>query len=111
MLFISHKTEDKEVANEVLRRALAHGYSDKHLGPKDNLPWSPPGETDNCPFPGLMCFDEKHAPVYYGREQERDVVIQQLQKMRSGGVPRLLMIVDGSGTENRRCSARACCRG
>ena len=203
MLFISHKTEDKEIANEVLRRALEHGYSDKqifldsdpgsgieagaqwesriyeslkhtramivlcspnwlksqwcyveigyakamaisvfpiviepcevgsalsatqavdltratdaaardaafdrlwtaldvqHLGPKDNLPWPPPGETDNCPFPGLMCFAEKHAPVFFGREQERDAVIQQLQKMRSSGMPRLLMIVGGSGS-------------
>ena len=31
MLFISHKTEDKDVANEVLRRALEHGYSDKQI--------------------------------------------------------------------------------
>ena len=31
MLFISHKTEDKDIANEVLRRVLAHGYSDKQI--------------------------------------------------------------------------------
>ena len=205
MLFISHKTEDKVIANEVLRRALERGYSDKqifldsdpgsgieagaawerkiyeslkhtramivlcspnwlaaeskwcfvelgsakamaisvfpiviepcqvgstlsatqavdltratnaaardaaferlwtaldaqHLGPKDNLPWPPPGETDHCPFPGLMCFDERHAPVFFGREPERDAVIQRLQGMRGNGVPRLLMIVGGSGS-------------
>ena len=203
MLFISHKSEDSAIANEVLRRALEHGYSAKqifldndpgsgieagaewerkiyeslkhtramivlcspnwlksqwcalelgyakamaisvfplviepyevggtlsatqavdltgaadeatrdaafkrlwtaldaqHLGPKDNPPWPPPGETDNCPFPGLMFFDEKQAPVFFGREPERDAVIQQLQEMRGSGVPRLLMIVGGSGS-------------
>ena len=203
MLFVSHKTEDKAIANEILRRFLERGYSDKqifldsdpgsgieagtawerkiyeslkhtramivlcspnwlksqwcfvelgyakamaisvfpiviekcdvgstlsatqaidlttgmdsasrnssfdrlwaaleeqHLGPKDNLPWPPPGEKDNCPFPGLMYFDEKDAPVFYGREQERDTVIKQLKEMRKSGVPRLLMIVGGSGS-------------
>jgi len=31
MLFISQMTEDKAIANEVLRRAREHGYSDKQI--------------------------------------------------------------------------------
>jgi hypothetical protein len=31
VLFISHKTEDKAIANEVLQRALARGYSAKQI--------------------------------------------------------------------------------
>lgn len=31
MLFISHKTEDKDIAREVLRRVLERGYSDKQI--------------------------------------------------------------------------------
>ena len=27
-----------------------------------------------------MYFDEKHAPVFFGREQERDTVIKQLKE-------------------------------
>jgi len=84
----------RDAAFERLWTAL----EEKHLGPKDNLPWPPPGEPDPCPFPGLMCFDEKHAPVFFGREQERDAVIQRLKAMRGNGLPRLLMIVGGSGS-------------
>ncbi|MCY2978559.1 MAG: toll/interleukin-1 receptor domain-containing protein [Planctomycetota bacterium] len=85
-------------ARDTALNRLWTALEEQHLGPKDNLPWPPPGEPDNCPFPGLMYFDEKHAPVFFGREQERDTVIKQLKAMRSCGVPRLLMIVGGSGS-------------
>jgi TIR domain/AAA ATPase domain len=68
------------------------------LGPMEDLPWPPPGITDACPFPGLSCFDEQYAPVFFGREQERDAILQRLKAMRGSGVPRLLMIVGGSGS-------------
>lgn len=70
----------------------------RHLGPRDILPWPPIGETDICPFPGLMAFEERHAPVFFGREPERDAVIHRLREMRAHGLPRLLMIVGGSGS-------------
>lgn len=40
MLFISDKTEDKVLANEVLRRALDHGCSDEQIF-HDSDPGSP----------------------------------------------------------------------
>ncbi len=69
-----------------------------HLGPHHHLPWPPPGQVDACPFPGLMYFEERHAPVFFGREQERAAVVALLQEMRRSGVPRLLMIEGGSGS-------------
>ena len=91
-------TATDAVARDAAFERLWTGLEKQHLGPKENLPWPPQGETDNCPFPGLMYFDEQHAPVYFGREQERDSVIQKLKEMRHSGVPRLLMIVGGSGS-------------
>ena len=90
--------KDDAAARDAAFERLWMALEEKHLGPKDNLPWPPPGESDRCPFPGLMCFDEKHAPVFFGREQERDAVIQRLKEMRTNGLPRLLMIVGGSGS-------------
>jgi len=74
------------------------------LGPKEHLPWPHPelktadGQPDRCPFPGLLAFDERYAAVYFGREPETQVVLEELRKMRSQGEPRLLMIVGGSGS-------------
>ncbi|MFN9372893.1 MAG: toll/interleukin-1 receptor domain-containing protein [Planctomycetaceae bacterium] len=74
------------------------------LGPKEHLPWPHPdlktadGQPDRCPFPGLLAFDERYAAVYFGREPETQVVLEELRTMRSQGEPRLLMIVGGSGS-------------
>jgi hypothetical protein len=76
----------------------------RHLGPKDHLPWPHPdlrdihGRPDDCPFPGLPAFDERYAAVYFGRERETQVVLEELRQMRTKGEPRLLMIVGGSGS-------------
>jgi len=76
----------------------------RHLSPKDHLPWPHPdlrdahGNSDDCPFPGLLAFDERYAAVYFGREQEIQTVLEQLNEMRRKGEPRLLMIVGGSGS-------------
>jgi hypothetical protein len=70
----------------------------KHLGPKDIFQWPHPALTTDCPFPGLPAFDERYAAVFFGREQETDLVLQLLRKMRSDGDPRLLMIHGGSGS-------------
>jgi WD40 repeat protein len=76
----------------------------RHLGPKDHLPWPHPdlrdihGQPDDCPFPGLPAFDERYAAVYFGRERETQVLLEELRQMRSKGEPRLLMIVGGSGS-------------
>ena len=66
------------------------------LGPNDHRPWPP--DDDPCPYPGLLAFSERFAPVYYGREPETLKTIEELQRMRNHGEPRLLMIHGGSGS-------------
>jgi WD40 repeat protein len=94
------KAADRELAFERLFQDLeARG-----LGPTDHLPWPNPelkdvyGQVDDCPFPGLPAFDQRYAAVYFGREREARVVLEELRQMRSKGEPRLLMIVGGSGS-------------
>ncbi len=69
-----------------------------HLGPTDRFVWPLPGRGDDCPYPGLMAFDEELAGVYFGREKESRQLKEELTKMRSTGEPRLLMIMGGSGS-------------
>ena len=33
------------------------------------LAWPPDNEPDASPFPGLSCFERKHAPVFFGQDQ------------------------------------------
>jgi len=40
------------------------------------------GRRDQCPFPGLPAFEEKHAGVYFGREEETQTILEDLRKMR-----------------------------
>jgi WD40 repeat protein len=93
-------TKDGDTAYERLVAALEA----KQLGPKDHLPWphhdlkDAHGRPDECPFPGLLAFDERYAAVYFGRETEIQTVLEQLNEMRRKGEPRLLMIVGGSGS-------------
>ena len=85
-------------------KRLCGALEARHLGPRDHLPWPNPeirdesGGIDECPFPGLFAFDERYAAVYFGREPEIKVVVEQLNEMRRKGEPRLLMIVGGSGS-------------
>ncbi|HQZ64017.1 MAG TPA: TIR domain-containing protein [Planctomycetaceae bacterium] len=93
-------TKEGDKAYERLFAALEA----RHLGPRDQLPWpnlnlkDANGNVDDCPFPGLLAFDERYAGVYFGREPETQTVLEELRKMRTNGEPRLLMIVGGSGS-------------
>ena len=82
--------EDGDVAYD----RLCHALESRYLGPQDFFGWNP----SDCPFPGLLAFDEKHAGVFFGREPETQNVLEELRKMRTYGEPRLLMIVGGSGS-------------
>ncbi len=75
------------------------------LSPTDHLPWPNPqlknladGTIDACPYPGLMAFDARYAPVFFGREEETAALLEQLRQMRRCGEPRLLLVVGGSGS-------------
>ncbi len=93
-------TKEGDKAYERLFAALEA----KQFGPKDHLSWPHPdlkddnGQPDECPFPGLLAFDERYAAVYFGREPEIQTVLEKLNEMRRKGEPRLLMIVGGSGS-------------
>lgn len=76
---------------------LLDALDDRRLGPADDPVWAPQ-DGDQCPFPGLLAFDETRAGVYFGREREREAILEDLRKMRTNGEPRLLMIVGGSGS-------------
>jgi len=64
---------------------------------------------DQCPFPGLPAFEEKHAGVYFGREEETQTILEDLRKMRMNGEPRLLMIVGVREAENHPSSKAGYC--
>jgi|GEM_PF-1099764 len=72
------------------------------LGPYDTQPWPPLDEvgktTDPCPYPGLMAFSERFAPVFFGRDPEIAAVLDKLNGMRHRGEPRMLLIHGGSGS-------------
>jgi conflict system STAND superfamily ATPase len=94
---------DTATREEAFER-LFQDLETRGLGPKDHLPWpnrelkDANGQIDDCPFPGLPAFDERYAAVYFGRERETQVVLEELRQMRTKGEPRLLMIVGGSGS-------------
>jgi len=72
------------------------------LGPYDTQPWPPLDEagkaTDSCPYPGLMAFSERFAPIFFGRDPEIATVLDKLNGMRHRGEPRMLLIHGGSGS-------------
>lgn len=90
--------------NKTIFEWLSGELKKQGYGPSDSGLWPHPdlrdlhGKIDNCPFPGLSAFDERYQAVYFGRERERDELLEQLQRMRNRGEPRFLMIVGGSGS-------------
>jgi len=90
--------KEGDAAYDRLWKALEqHG-----LGPNDIQPWPPLDEhgkpTDACPYPGLMAFSERFAPVFFGRDPEIAAVLDKLNGMRHRGEPRMLLIHGGSGS-------------
>lgn len=89
--------EGEEAFKRLWKSLEEHGY-----GPRDTRPWPPRDEhgkpIDRCPYPGLMAFTERFAPVYFGREPEAAAVLETLNTMRDRGEPRLLLVHGGSGS-------------
>ena len=63
MLLISHKTEDKAIANEVLRRALEHGYSEKQIF------------LDSDPGSGIEVGTEWERKIYESLKHTRAMIV------------------------------------
>jgi formylglycine-generating enzyme required for sulfatase activity/energy-coupling factor transporter ATP-binding protein EcfA2 len=63
---------------------------------QERLAWPPENEPDASPFPGLGCFERKHAPVFFGQDEavrEAQAKVEALTASAS----RLLLILGASG--------------
>jgi formylglycine-generating enzyme required for sulfatase activity len=58
-------------------------------------PW-PPKEPNASPFPGLDCFERKHAAVFFGQELVREKVLAAIRRLPARQ-SRLLLILGASG--------------
>jgi formylglycine-generating enzyme required for sulfatase activity len=63
---------------------------------QERLDWPPEHEPDAAPFPGLSCFERKHAPVFYGQEEVRDKLLTAIRRL-TARQSRLLLILGASG--------------
>jgi formylglycine-generating enzyme required for sulfatase activity len=59
-------------------------------------PWPPQKEPNASPFPGLNCFERKHAAVFFGQELVREKVLAAIRRLPARQ-SRLLLILGASG--------------
>lgn len=86
---ITRLTEDPE---EGFHR-LARGLAEAGLDPKDIFQWDP----KRLPYPGLMAFQEKDAPVFFGRGEAIQEGLDRLHNLRRYGGKALLLVLGASG--------------
>jgi formylglycine-generating enzyme required for sulfatase activity len=59
-------------------------------------PWPPNKEPNASPFPGLDCFERKHAAVFFGQEVVREKLLAAIRRLPARQ-SRLLLILGASG--------------
>ncbi|MCX5952019.1 MAG: SUMF1/EgtB/PvdO family nonheme iron enzyme [Cyanobacteria bacterium] len=59
-------------------------------------PWPPQKERNPSPFPGLDCFERKHAAVFFGQEVVREKVLAAIRRLPARQ-SRLLLLLGASG--------------
>jgi formylglycine-generating enzyme required for sulfatase activity len=59
-------------------------------------PWPPQEEPNASPFPGLDCFERKHAAVFFGQEVVREKLLAAIRRLPARQ-SRLLLILGASG--------------
>ncbi len=74
--------------------ALSEALANLALNDRGGFPWDP----QRPPYPGLLCFDQEDAAIYFGRDQEISQLIERLQALRVQGGGRLLLVLGASGT-------------
>ena len=74
--------------------ALSEALVSLALHDRGGFPWDP----QRPPYPGLLCFDQEDAAIYFGRDQEISQLIERLQALRMQGGGRLLLVLGASGT-------------
>ena len=63
---------------------------------QERLDWPPENELDASPFPGLSCFERKHAPVFFGQDQTLRQAQAKVEAL-TASASRLLLILGASG--------------
>ncbi len=88
---VIHFRDRNDAAYERLWRAL----KENELSPGDDFFWP----RNNCPYPGLASFQEDHAGVFFGREQElSDFFDKHLTPIHVKGEQRLVYVIGPSGS-------------
>jgi len=86
---ITRFTEDPEEGF----RCLARGLAEAGLDPKDIFQW----DQKRPPYPGLMSFQERDAPVFFGRGEAIREGLDRLHNLRRYGGKALLLVLGASG--------------
>ncbi|MFN9637033.1 MAG: TIR domain-containing protein, partial [Synechococcaceae cyanobacterium] len=63
---------------------------------QERLAWPPENEPDASPFPGLSCFERKHAPVFFGQDQTLRQAQAKVEAI-TASASRFLLILGASG--------------
>ena len=66
------------------------------LDPNDSFPW----DREECPYPGMIAFETKHAAIYFGRKKEIEKGIKLLDELRDWGGSHLVLALGASGSGN-----------
>ena len=61
--------------------ALSEALVSLALHDRGGFRWDP----QRSPYPGLLCFDQEDAAIYFGRDQEISQLIERLQALRMQG--------------------------
>ena len=80
-------TQDEDEAFSRLQRSL-------DLAGVNKIAW----EIGKPPYPGLLAFQEEEAPVFFGREAEKEDLLKLLRQFRSFGGSKILMVIGASGS-------------
>jgi len=81
--------QDRQAGLEALARQL----SELALNDQGGFPLDP----NRPPYPGLLCFDQEDAALYFGRDEEIRELIARLQVLRIQGAQCLLVLLGASG--------------
>jgi formylglycine-generating enzyme required for sulfatase activity len=63
---------------------------------QERLDWPPKNEPHASPFPGLACFERKHAPVFFGQDQTLRQAQAKVETL-TASASRFLLILGASG--------------
>ncbi len=75
-------------------RRLWNGFQIKGITPQEHREWGP----EDPPYPGLRAFEERDAPIFFGRDEEVREGVELLNRARRQGFPRLIMVLGSSGS-------------